>query len=370
MTNSKDVNFAPAVIDWAKLEEFSSYLSQSGMEPGTVPDSEWQIIEQVLEILIDKKNWRGILRLRALFTPLYARDSVTGLSALHKLDQHAIQAARHLGDKNELGHLLDSKGHNLHRQGYHQDAIHVFKESAQNYQEAGKNIEALKSYYMTSVCFRALGKREEAKQILETVLNKTDPGNPWRANPLQVMAWLVQDEGKLDLSEKLLQQALKLYRQTSDSDILIVGALSDLGEIADILGRTHDAREFFEESLLILEKHQGQYDRQEARTLLKYCEFLIHQKDYFTAMELLNRADDKVSRYGHYYDLLWQIELAKAFIYLFEGHFTYCLTKIRSVFRIRRHLGLSNMRLAQYVMKRYAQRLSGFSDLPHHAKTD
>ena len=282
---------------------------------------------------------------------------MTGLAALQLLDQHAIQAARYSGDKSELGHILGSKGHNLHRQGYHQDAINAFEESAHYYREAGKHFEALQSYYMTSLCYRALGKRDEAKQILETVLNQTDPGDPWRANPLQVMAWLIQDEGNLEKSEKLLQQALNLYRQTSDSDMLIVGALADLGEIADILGRTHEAREFFEESLLILAKHRGQYDRQEARTLLKYCEYLIHQKDYSTAMKLLNRADDKVSRYGHYYDLLWQIELAKALIYLLEGHIYYCLTKIRSVLRIRRHLGLPNSWLVQHVLKRFAQRL-------------
>ena len=359
MTNSHGPNSAQTVIDWDKLEDLSSHLSRSGMEPGTVPDSEWQIIEQALSALDNEQNWSGILRLRATFTPLYARDTVTGLAALQLLDQHAIQAARYLGDKSELGHILGSKGHNLHRQGYHQDAINAFEESAHNYREADKDLEALKSYYMTSLCYRALGKRDQAKQILETVLNHTDPGDPWRANPLQVMAWLFQDEGNLEKSGKLLHEALNLYRQTSDSDMLVVGALADLGEIADILGHTHEAMEFFKESLLILAKHQGQYDRQEARTLLKYCEYLIHQKDYLTAMKLLNRADDKVSRYGHYYDLLWQIELAKALIYLLEGHIYYCLTKIRSVFRIRRHLGLPNSWLVQHVMKRFAQRLLG-----------
>lgn len=359
MTNSHVPNSAQTVIDWGKLEDLSSHLSRSGMEPGAVPHSEWQIIAQALSLLVNEQNWSGILRLRAIFTPLYARDTVTGLDTLQLLDQHALQAARHVGDKSELGHILGSKGHNLHRQGYHQDAINAFEESAHHYREADNDSDALKSYYMTSLCYRALGKRDQAKQILETVLHHTDPEDPWRANPLQVMAWLIQDEGNLEKSEKLLHEALNLYRQTSDSDMLVVGALADLGEIADILGRTHEAGEFFEESLLILAKHQGQYDRQEARTLLKYCEYLIHQKDYLTAMKLLNRADDKVSRYGHYYDLLWQIELAKALIYFLEGRIFYCLTKIRSVFRIRRQLGLPNRWLVQHVIRRFAQRLLG-----------
>lgn len=359
MMNSNGANSIQNGVEWDKLEAFSSHLSRSGIEPGSIPDSEWQIIEQALNVFINEQNWNGILRLRAVFTSLYARDTVTGLHTLQLLDQYSIQAARHLGNKGELGHLLGSKGHNLHRQGYHQDAINIFEESALNYHESNKDLDALKSYYMTSLCYRALGKRDEAKKILENVLNDTDQGDPWRANPLQVMAWLIQDEGNLEESAKLLHQALILYRQTSDSDMLIVGALADLGEIADILGRTHEAREFFEESLSILAKHQGQYDRQEARTLLKYCESLIHQKDYSTAMKLLNRADDKVSRYGHYYDLLWQIELAKALIYLLEGKISYCLTKIRTVFRIRRHLELPNILLVQHVTKRFTQRLLG-----------
>jgi tetratricopeptide (TPR) repeat protein len=133
--------------------------------------------------------------------------------------------------------------------------------------------------------------------------------------------------------------------------------LADLGEIVGILGRVQESSELFEESLTVLSKYVGQYDRQEARVLLKYSELLVHQKDYNIAMKLLNRADDKVSRYGHYYDLLWQIELAKAILFLQQGHITNCFTKLRSVLRIRKHLGLSNVMLAQHVMARYAQRL-------------
>ncbi len=357
MTKSNGANSARAVMDWTKLEDLSSHLSQSGIEPGTIPDSEWQIIEQALRVLVNEQNWSGILQLRATFNHLYARDTVTGLAALQSLDQHAVQAARHLGNKMELGHLLGSKGHNLHRQGYHQDAINVFDESAKNYREMGEDFLALKSYYMTSLCYRALGNREKAKQILEEVINNTNPDDPWRANPLQVMAWLIQDEGNLADAEKLLQQALTLYEKTEDPDILMAGALADLGEIVGILGRFQEAKQDFEKSLLILSKYQGQYDRQEARTLLKFSELLMHQKDYPVAIKLLNRADDKVSRYGHYYDLLWQIELAKAFIFLRDGQIFNCLAKMRSVFRIRQQLGLSNILLIQYVMKRYAQRL-------------
>jgi tetratricopeptide (TPR) repeat protein len=101
----------------------------------------------------------------------------------------------------------------------------LFDESARNYWEIGEDFPALKSYYMTALCYRALGDRNKSKGILENVLNKTRPDDPWRANPLQVMAWLIQDEGKLADSEKLLRQTLILYRKTENSDTLIVGAL-------------------------------------------------------------------------------------------------------------------------------------------------
>ncbi len=86
----------------------------------------------------------------------------------------------------------------------------LFDESARNYWEIGEDFPALKSYYMTALCYRALGDRNKSKGILENVLNKTRPDDPWRANPLQVMAWLIQDEGKLADSEKLLRQTLNL----------------------------------------------------------------------------------------------------------------------------------------------------------------
>ena len=344
-------------IPWGELEGLASLLSESGTQPGSVPDNQWAIIEQALKILLDELDSSGVLRLRKVFDDLYARDTVTGLPILVELDQHALDAARHLGNKAEIGHLLGAKGHNLHRQGYHLDAINAFDESTSNYREIGDVSAALENYYMTSLCYRALGKRKRARQILEDVLESTDADDPWRANPLQVMAWLAQDEGNLTTAEALLRQALILYRQSADADMLIAGALADLGEIVGILGRTQEAGEFFRESLAILQKHEGQYDRQEARTLLKYSELLIHLKDYPTAVKLLDEADDKVSRYGHYYDLLWQIELAKAYVYLRQGHVLKCRRKLRSVLRIRRHLGLPIFLLYQHVMKRYVQRI-------------
>ena len=221
-------------LDWSSLERLSSRLSESGTEPGTIPESEWQIIEKTSRKLVDEQDWDGLIRLRILFNSLFARDTVMGLPALQQLDQHAIQAARRVVNKSALAHFLGARGRNLHRQGFHQEAINTFDESAKIYSEIDDKFPALKSYYMTSLCYRALGNREKAKQILEDVLNQTEPDDPWRANPLQVMAWLMQDEGRLTDSEKLLRQILPLYEKTEESDTLIVGVLADLGEIVGI----------------------------------------------------------------------------------------------------------------------------------------
>jgi tetratricopeptide (TPR) repeat protein len=343
-------------IDWSALEDLSKRLSEPGVEPGSFDGEQWQTIENVLRSLEQAQDWQAVLHLRNIFDPLFASDTVTGLPLLQRLDQMAIESARAVGDCAELGHLLGAKGHNLHRQGYHLEAIKALDESAENYWAVHENVLGMRSYYMTSLCYRALGNRDRAKQILEEVIKSLDVDDPWQGNPLQVMSWILQDEGKLVEAETLLWKVLDFHRKSTNSDMLIAGTLADLGELVGILGRTDQARELFDESLSIFPKYQGQFDRQEARTLLKFSELLIHLKNHSLAMEYLNRADDRAGQYGHYYDLLWQIELAKAYIYLREGNFYNCLTKLRSVFRYRGYLELSNVLLVQYVVRRYAQR--------------
>jgi tetratricopeptide (TPR) repeat protein len=90
-----------------------------------------------------------------------------GSELLKELDQKAIEAARQLDDRAELAHLLGARGHNYHRQGYHRNAIEVFDESAKLYREIGEDFPALKNYYMTSLCYRALGDREPSEEDFE-----------------------------------------------------------------------------------------------------------------------------------------------------------------------------------------------------------
>lgn len=341
-----------AHIDWEALAHLADQSTQSGESPGAIPDTEWEKLRQALASLQLAEDWAGIVQLRHLFTGLLARDSAWGIPDIKRLDDVAIGAARQLNDAAELGHLLGARGHNLHRQGFHEESVVAFEDSAQNYQRCGDEFGALKSTFMTSLCYRALNERGKARRILEDVLQKVGPTDPWRGNPLQVMAWLTQDEGDLPGTEKLLREVLALHEQAEDSDILIAGSLADLGEVVGLQGHIPEAREIFQRSLSILAQYEGQYDRQEARSKLKYAELLMRQKLFDEALELLDESDDKASGYGHYYDLMWRIELARAMIYARKGHVQDAILKGQMVLRYRRILGLSNWLLVRQLWQR------------------
>lgn len=349
-----------AKIDWEALAHLADQLTQSGESPGAIPDTEWERLRHALATLQLAEDWAGIVKLRRLFTGLLARDSAWGIPAVKRLDDVAIEAARQLNDAAELGHLLGARGHNLHRQGFHEESIVAFEDSAEHYRQCGDEFGALKSTFMSSLCFRALNERGKARRILEDVLQKVDLADPWRGNPLQVMAWLTQDEGDLPGTEKLLREVLALHQKAEDSDILIAGSLADLGEVVGLQGRITEAREIFQRSLNILAQYEGQYDRQEARSKLKYAELLMRQKLFDEALELLDESDDKASGYGHYYDLMWRIELARAMIYARKGHMRDAILKGQMVLRYRRILGLSNWVL----VKQLWQRLRAGTGLP------
>lgn len=347
-------------IDWEALEKLAEQSTQSGESPGAIPDTEWERLRQALAALQEAEDWRSIVQLRRLFTGLLARDSAWGIPSVKRLDDLALEAARQVNDAAELGHLLGARGHNLHRQGFHAESIIVFEDSAENYRRCGDEFGALKSIFMTSLCYRALGERGKARLILEDILQKVDPTDPWRGNPLQVLAWLTQDDGDLAGTEELLREVLALHERAEDADILIAASLADLGEVVGLQGRIPEAQEIFQRSLNILSRYVGQYDRQEARTKLKYAELLMRQKQLDEALALLDESDDKASGYGHYYDLMWRIELARAMIYARKGDVREAILKGQMVLRYRRILGLSNWVL----VKQLWQRLRAGTGLP------
>lgn len=348
-------------IDWASLQALAEKLAEPGLGPGSVFESEWRTVQQVLDRLTTVEDWAGILRLREMFAFLVTGDTTGGLPEMQKLSAAAIQAAQHLGRVGLVAQFWHDEGHNLHRQGYHEQSITAFERAAKGYRQDGQEFGALQSFYMTALCHRALGDRTKARRVLKQVLAEVGEDDPWRANPLQVMAWLVQDEGQLEQAESLLREALTLYEEHEGPDsLLVLQTLADLGEVVGFQGRYAEAAEIFERSLGIGRKYSGQVDRQEARTALKFAEVLMRQREYKRALDLLDRADDKIRAYGHYYDLLWRIELARAFIYWRLRYWTSARRKFRMALRYRRQLGLSNMLL----IKQMASRLRMGTGLP------
>lgn len=344
------------LIDWASLEALARKLETPGINPGGLPDDEWRSLEAALTTLVSAQDWQGVIRLRQIFTAMFARDTMRATYVLKQLNEQSIAAAEELGEKETLAHFLGAEGHNLHRQGYHIQAIRVFDRAASLYRQVDKPFEALKNYYMTSLCYRAIDQRPKAREILEAVLQQTNKDEPWRGNPLQVLAWLVQDDGQLAYAEALLTEALESQRQTNDPDILMAGTLADLGEVAGLLGRTAEAEARFSESLSIIRRYEGQYDRQEARTTLKLAELLMRKRQYPEASRLLNEADDKIRAYGHYYDLMWRIEMLRAVIAFQQRKWQRGLQKMRLVRTFRREIGLTDWQLIRQFVQRVWRR--------------
>ncbi|HID08251.1 MAG TPA: hypothetical protein EYP10_14015, partial [Armatimonadetes bacterium] len=191
------------LVNWEELKLLADKLAQPGEGPGGVLESEWQMIEQSLNTLISLQDWKGVVRLREMFSFLVVGDTTGGLPVVQRLNAAAIQAAEQMNEITLAARFLHDEGHNLHRQGYHKRAIEAFERSASLYWQVGEEFCALESFYMTALCHRALGNRKEAQQVLEQVLQQVEENDPWRGNPLQVTAWLKQDGGDLQAAESL-----------------------------------------------------------------------------------------------------------------------------------------------------------------------
>lgn len=340
-------------INWEKLKLLADKLAQPGEDPVGVDRSEWQMIEQSLNTLIALQDWKGAIRLREMFSSLVVGDTAGGSPLVQSLNEAAIHAAEQIHEFPLAARFLHDEGHNLHRRGYHKRAIEAFERSASLYRQVGEKFHALESFYMTALCHRALGNRKEAQQILEQILQQVDENDPWRGNPLQVMAWLKQDEGNLQAAEDLLRQALSLYEQYQGPEsMLVVQALADLGEVVGLQGRYSEALELFNKSLDIASKFAGQFARQEARTNLKLAELLTRYGEYERALRLLDRADNQIRGYGHYYDLMWRIELARARVCWHQRNFEGVIRNLRMALGYRHMLDLSTEALAKQLVER------------------
>lgn len=338
-------------FDWDELEVLASRLS--GVGPGSASNAEWKAIEQSMGQLLAVEDWTGIIRLREMFTFLVQGETTGGMAIVQRVNEAATQAAVRLGNEKLAARYLRDSGENYHRRGYHQKAIDALEHAAALYRKEGERFKSLESYYMMALPYRALGEHTRARAILDQVLQETARDDSWRANPLQVVSWMMRDAGQFSEAEAVLREALELYRQhEGEESIHAVQTLTDLGEVIGLQGRFLEAVAMFERSLEMVEMFGGQYDRQEARTKLRYAEMLIRLKDCDKALQLLNEADDKIRGYGHYYDLLGGIELAKAFAFLGKGEIRSAIRKLRVLLRYRKEIDLPYSNFAQQFLKR------------------
>ena len=340
-------------IDWEALHALAKKLDAADLSPTELDIAEWAKLDEALSWAIREHDDESVVRLRLLFGFLLARDTVTGMPVMQRLETKAIEAAERIGDWRNLADFWGARGHNLHRIGFHKESIESFERAYALYTELNQPFEALKSWYMTALCYRALGQREKAKRIIHDILDNIEKTNPWRGNPLQVQAWLFRDEGRLGEAEKSIRAALEAHAQVENGDILVAGALADLGEILSMQSRFAEAESCFEQSLTILAQYPGQYQRQVARTQWKLAEMLIDAGRPDAALALLTQADDAIRSYGAYYDLLWRIELARSRAYFHLRDYFGAWRKLRMTIRLRSSLGLSN----RLLLKTFTRRL-------------
>lgn len=356
------MDYQPNSLDAAQIKALTALadeMSSPGVDPSSLYEEQLRIMDEALQTMQAANDPAGILWMRWLFNPLLARDTAIAIPQLQHLDDRAIQVAEVMGDPVTLAALLDERGRNLHKQGFHQQALAYFNRATEQYRSSGRETQALHSYYMTASCHRALGHVQAAQAILDEVFRQTDPADPWLGNPLQVQGWLLRNAGKLNDAEATFRRALALQRQLADSDILVAGVLADIGEVLGLQGKIAEAKQFFQESLTILERHQGQYNRHLARTSLKLAEVLIFEGNHSEALRLLNSANDRLCSFnesaegaGHYYDVLWRMELLQGLIYIQLGQLGKGFRKLRSAWRYRQTLDLPTFLLVTQLWTR------------------
>ncbi|MBI4707589.1 MAG: tetratricopeptide repeat protein [Candidatus Omnitrophica bacterium] len=339
--------------EWGQLQSLAYRLSGNGVGPGGILDNEWITIDQALNLLIESESWEDVIKLREMFGFLINGETTGGMPVVMKLNDTSILAAEKMEKKILLAQYLHDNAENYHRKGYHKESVRDFERSALLYKQENEIRKSLESYYFSSLAYRALGKRKHALSILEDVLTQLSPDDPWRANPLEVLSWIYRDEEQYSLAEQTLKTALSLYRKLEGyNSVHAVQTLADMGEVLGLQGKFDEAVECFTQSLKIVSSFNGQYDRQEARTKIKYAELLINKRDYHQALSLLNEADDKVRGYGHYYDTLLRIELARAFAFWGLQRWGAAYRKIQLVIQYRNEIGLPYIELLKRIAVR------------------
>lgn len=320
-------------VPWQQLHHIVEKMSHSAYGPGILQIDDINALAQSLHILEDTHDTDGILRLRHMCTPILERDSAWGIHILRRIDDTAIHVARSTQSTDQLARFLMARGHNLHREGRHDEALAVYHEAIACFTQCQDKDNALRATFMSSLCVRALQRHNEVVRIVDTVLHHLSHTSPWYDEPVLMQGRLTQDVGDISGAYMLMQNALHYARHSPEprAIIRVAGILADIGEIDMLRHNYPDAERAFHESMTIINQFPGQYNRILARTLIKFAELRTQQHRWTDACAFLDRADDLVSRYGAYYDLIWRIELLRCYAYFFQLRWGYALRKFRMV---------------------------------------
>lgn len=337
-------------VNWIALTELAETV-RSSESYVNYADEMRAAIQEALPLLTSSQDWEGIIRLRRLFEFLEGGETLGLGPILSHLNKEAIVAAQKLEDYFSAGRFLHDEGQALHRQGKSEEAIRAFEESFKYFKMTNDDFRARESFYMTALCYRALGDRKRAREIVEQVLDETGD-NLWRANPLCVLSWLQQDEGDLRQAEITIREAISLFERFKGPDDVQVGqALADLGELVGFQGRYSESEDIFERALSIFRQQPTAHPRQIARTLLKKAEVNIRQDKHNEAMKCLREAYLSIAE-AQYYDLMWRIQLAMAQINLQRKEYAEFARHIRLALKHRRAIGLTDWALVKQYLTR------------------
>jgi tetratricopeptide (TPR) repeat protein len=276
---------------------------------------------------------------------------------LYEMNSAVAKTAEAKGDYAIAGRFWHDQGQMLHRKGLTLEAIEVFKRSAANYGNFNEEFHKTESIFMLAVCFRALGEISKAKAILNDVL-KTVDRNPWRANPLTVLAWIERDDGNLPEARTLLTEAISLLKQeaTHSNSLILAQTLTDLGELNTRLRRYDEAERNFEESITGFKKLQPVDTRQLARSYAKLSKLMRKRRNLKLCDKYLREAV-AILEITQHHELAAKVQLELAAVCLYRLQMIKSMRHLLWAWSYLSSLGLERRQLLRANINRFLNKI-------------
>lgn len=277
------------VLPWSRIEAFTAEVVTSD---GRV-DNLAARLAAVWRSVREAGSPEEIIRFGLLLAPLNdGRGERWGLyDLLYQINAAVAEAAEAVGEHVVAGRFWHDQGQMLHRKGFTRAALEVFQRSAQDFERGKAAFQQTESIFMTALCYRALGDVSKAKAVLTAILAEVE-GTSWRANPLNVLAWLERDEGNYAEAERLFVEAISLLAQeaTSSSQLVLAQTLTDLGELNTRMQLYDKAEQNFLDSIARLKALDPVDTRQLVRSYLKLSKLMRKRQNLKECDRLLKEA--------------------------------------------------------------------------------